>query len=151
MWHMGFSQWRPLFVDSRRQIARSQNRSRMCEMHLTKLSCVAQRVGIVHFYAVTEIKGLSCRMWWMRKWRNLLTSTHVGYPVCHTGSRGWRITKIFGSKVQARLTDFCEITARKITGFDCIMYSNIAGFWVLNIFSHILLKNELARIFYQDI
>ena len=51
----------------------------MCEICLTKLSCAAQQVGIVHFYAVTEIKGLSCRLWWMRKWRNLLTSTHVGY------------------------------------------------------------------------
>ena len=78
-WHTGFSQWRPLFVDSRRQIGRSQNRSRMCEIHLTKLSCAAQQVGIVHFYAVTEIKGLSCRLWWMSEWRNLLTSTHVGY------------------------------------------------------------------------
>ena len=76
---MGFSQWRPLFVDSQRQIARSQNRSRMCEIRLTKLSCAAQQVGIVHFYAVTEIKRLSCRLWWMREWRNLLTSTHVGY------------------------------------------------------------------------
>ena len=61
------------------QIARSQNRSQMCEIHLTQLSCMAQQVGIVHFYAVTEIKGLSCRLWWMREWRNLLTSTHVGY------------------------------------------------------------------------
>ena len=68
-----------MFVDSRRQIARSQNRSWMCEIRLTKLSCAAQQVGIVHFYAVTEIKGLSCRLWWMREWRNLLTSTHVGY------------------------------------------------------------------------
>ena len=51
----------------------------MCEIRLTKLSCTAQQVGIVHFYAVTEIKGLSCRLWWMREWRNLLTSTHVGY------------------------------------------------------------------------
>ena len=66
-------------VDSRRQIARSQNRSRMCEIRLTKLSCAAQQVGIVHFYAVTEIKGLSCRLWWKRDWRNLFTSTHVGY------------------------------------------------------------------------
>ena len=55
------------------------NRSRMCEIRLAKLSCAAQQVGIVHFYAVTEIKGLSCRLWWMREWRNLLTPTHVGY------------------------------------------------------------------------
>ena len=78
-WHTGFSQWRPLFVDSRRQIAQSQDRRRMCEIRLTKLSCAAQQVGIVHFYAVTDIKGLSCPLWWMREWRNLLTSTHVGY------------------------------------------------------------------------
>ena len=78
-WHTGFSQWRPLFVDSRRQIAQSQNRRRMCEKRLTKLSCAAQQEGIVHFYAVTDIKGLSCPLWWMREWRNLLTSTHVGY------------------------------------------------------------------------
>ena len=51
----------------------------MCEIRLTKLSCAAQQVGIAHFYAVTEIKGLSCRLWWMREWRNLLTSTHVCY------------------------------------------------------------------------
>ena len=78
-WHTGFSHLRPLFVDSRRQIAQSQNRRRMCEIRLTKLSCAAQQVGIVHFYAVTDIKGLSCPLWWMREWRNLLTSTHVGY------------------------------------------------------------------------
>ena len=51
----------------------------MCEIRLTKLSCAAQQEGIVHFYAVTDIKGLSCPLWWMREWRNLLTSTHVGY------------------------------------------------------------------------
>ena len=78
-WHTRFSQWQPLFVDSQRQIVRSQNRSRMCEIGLTKLSCAAQQVGIVHFYALSEIKGLSCRLWWLREWRNLLTSTHVGY------------------------------------------------------------------------
>ena len=61
-----------------------------------KLSCVAQQVGIVHFYAVTEIKGLSCRLWWMHERRNLLTSTHVGHQLCHVGSRKWRITKIWG-------------------------------------------------------
>ena len=77
-WHTGLSQWRPLFVDSQRLIARSQNRSRMCEIRLAKLPCAAQRVGIVHFYAVTEIKGLSCHLRWIREWRNLLTSTHVG-------------------------------------------------------------------------
>ena len=61
-----------------------------------KLSCAAQQVGIVHFYAVTEIKGLSCHLWWMREWRNLVTSTHVGYRVCHVGSCEWHVTKIWG-------------------------------------------------------
>ena len=97
--HTGFSRWRPLFVDSRRQIARSQNRSRMCEIRLTKLPCATQQVGIVHFYAVTDIKGLSCPLWWMHEWRNLLTSTHVHrLPVCHTGSREWSVTKIWGPR-----------------------------------------------------
>ena len=32
----------------------------MCELRLTKLPYVAQQVGIVYFYAVAEIKGLSC-------------------------------------------------------------------------------------------
>ena len=41
-----------LFVDSQRLIARSQNRTK----------CVAQQVGMVHFYAVAEIKRLSCRL-----------------------------------------------------------------------------------------
>ena len=37
----------------------------MCEIRLTKLPYVAQQVGIVHCYAVAEIKGLSCRLRWM--------------------------------------------------------------------------------------
>ena len=59
----------------------------MCEIRLTKLPYVAQQVGIEHFYAVTEIKGLSCRLRWMDEWRNLLTSTHVGNRLCHVGSQ----------------------------------------------------------------
>ena len=116
-WHTGFSQWQPLFVDSRRQIARSQNRRQMCEIRLTKLSCVAQQVGIVHFYAVTDIKGLSCPLWWMPEWRNLLTSTPVchtgsrGLPVCHTGSREWRVTKIWGPRCKrdSETPNLCQI------------------------------------------
>ena len=34
----------------------------MCEIGLAKLSCMAQQVGIVHSYAVIEIKALSCRL-----------------------------------------------------------------------------------------
>ena len=64
----------------------------------SKLPCAAQRVGIVHFYAVTEIKGLSCRLRCIREWRNLLTSAHVGYRVSHVGSREWRVTKIWGPR-----------------------------------------------------
>ena len=30
----------------------------MCEIRLTKLSCMAQQVGIMHFYAVAEINPL---------------------------------------------------------------------------------------------
>ena len=48
---------------------------------------MAQQVGIEHFYAVTEIKGLSSHLWWMHDSRNLLTSIHVGYRVCHVGNR----------------------------------------------------------------
>ena len=107
MWHMGLSQWRPLFVDSRRLIVRSQNRSRMCEIRLTNLSCAAQWVGIVHFYAMTEIKGLSCHLRWIREWRNLLTSTHEKFAHFNTCGR-------------AQLTGFRKLTARGITGFDCI-------------------------------
>ena len=40
---------------------------------------LAQQEGIAYFYAVTAIKELYCRLWWMHEWRNLLTSTHVGY------------------------------------------------------------------------
>ena len=78
-WHTGFSRWQPIVCWQSEADCVESNRSRMCEIRLTKLSCAAQRVGIVHFYAVTEIKGLSCRLWWMHEWRNLLTSTHVGY------------------------------------------------------------------------
>ena len=70
----------------------------MCETRLPKLSCAAQQVGIVHFYAMTEIKGLLCHLWWMREWRNLLTSTHVACRVCHVGSREWRVTEIWGPR-----------------------------------------------------
>ena len=38
--------------------------------------------------------------------------------VCYVGSREWRITKNLGSKHRARLTNFHELTAREITGFD---------------------------------
>ena len=67
----------------------------ICEIRLTKLPYVAQQVGIVHFYAVAEIKGLSCRLRWMGEWRNLLTLTHVSHRLCHVGSREWRVTKIW--------------------------------------------------------
>ena len=70
----------------------------MCEIRLTKLPYVAQQVGVVHFYAAAEIKGLSCRLRWMDEWRNLLTSTHVGHRLCHVGSRKWRVTKIWGPR-----------------------------------------------------
>ena len=55
-WHMRFSQWRPLFVDSRRQIARSQNRSRMCEI---RLSCPARpsRWVLCIFMQLLRLKG----------------------------------------------------------------------------------------------
>ena len=67
----------------------------------------AQWVGIVHFYAMTEIKGLSCHLRWIREWRNLLTSTHEKFAHFNTCGR-------------ARLTGFRKLTAREITGFDCI-------------------------------
>ena len=51
-----------LFVDSQRLIYAESKSDQMCEIRLTKLPYVAQQVGIVHFYAVTEIKGLSCRL-----------------------------------------------------------------------------------------
>ena len=70
----------------------------MYETRLTKLSYAAQQVGIAHFYAVTEIKGFSCCLWWMHEWRNLLTSTRVGCQVCHVGSPKWRVTKIWGPR-----------------------------------------------------
>ena len=70
----------------------------ICEIRPTNLPYVAQQVGIVHFYAVTEIKGLSCRLRWMDEWRNLLTSPHVGHWLCHVGSREWRVTKIWGPR-----------------------------------------------------
>ena len=113
-WHTGFSQWRPLFVDSRRQIAQSQNRRRMCEKRLTKLSCAAQQEGIVHFYAVTDIKGLSCPLWWMREWRNLLTSTHVGYrSVIRAVASG--VSLKFG--VQGAIRRFLEAATLKFDGW----------------------------------
>ena len=97
-WHTGFSQWRPLFVDSRRQIGRSQNRSRMCEIRLTKLSCAAQQVGIVHFYAVTEIKGFVMSPVMNARVEKFAHINTCGLSVCHTGSREWRVTKIWGPR-----------------------------------------------------
>ena len=122
-WHTGFSQWWPLFVDSRRQIERNQNWSLMCEIRLTKLSCAAQQVGIVHFYAVTEIKGLSCRLWWMREWSNLLTSTLCGLPVCHMGSREWCVTKIWGPRCN-RTNWFLRVNGARDNGIRLYYYYN---------------------------
>ena len=95
-WHSGLAMVAivRLFVDSQRLIAQSKS-DQMCEIRLTKLPYVAQQVGIVYFYAVTEIKGLSCRLRWMDEWRNLLTSTHVGHQLCHVGSRERWVTKIW--------------------------------------------------------
>ena len=42
-----------------------------------------------------------------------------GLPVCHTGSREWRVTKIWGPRCKRDQLIFA-LTARKITGFDCI-------------------------------
>ena len=104
-----------LFVDSQRLIVKAKS-DQMCEIRLTKLPYVAQQVGIVHFYAVAEIKGLSCRPRWMDEWKNLLTSTHVGLSC---GQPRVMSHKNLGSKVRRRLTDFRELTAREMTGFDC--------------------------------
>ena len=102
-WHTGLSQWRPLFVDSRRLIARSQNRSRMCEIRLTKLPCAAQRVGIAYFYAVTEIKGLSCRLRWIHEWRNLLTLTKLPCAAQQMGiAYFYAVTEIKGLSCRLR-------------------------------------------------
>ena len=72
----------------------------MCEILLIMWPCLAQQMSIVLFYAVTEIKGLWCRLRWMAEWRNLLTSTDVGHRLCHVGSREWRVTKIWGPKCE---------------------------------------------------
>ena len=62
-----------------------------------------------------QIKGLSCRLWWMREWRNLLTSIHVGYrSVIRAVASGASLK--FGVQ-GASATNW--LTAREITGFDC--------------------------------
>ena len=71
-------------------------------------------------YGITRpqwVKGLSCRLWWMREWRNLLTSTHVGHRLCHVGSCEWWVTKIWVQCGSA--TDFQELTGHKLTRVDC--------------------------------
>ena len=130
-----------IIVDSRRQIARSQNRSRMCEIHLTKLSCAAQQVGIVHFYAVTEINWLSCRLWWMREWRNLLTSTPVGYwsvirAVAGGGSlkfgvQGASATHWFSRVNGARDNGIRLYQKNKINIIGCVTLAAISGTTIL--------------------
>ena len=129
-WHTGFSQWQPLFVDSRRQIAQSQNRSRMCEIRLTK-------VGIVHFYAVTEIKGLSCRLWWMREWRNLLTSRHVGYrSVIRAVASGASLK--FGVQGASATNWFSRVNGAQDNGirlyapcqWEMTLYCNVISHWL---------------------
>ena len=76
-----------LFVDSQRLIARSQIQTKCVKYVWVKLPYVAQQMGIVHFYTVTEIKELSCHLRWMDEWWNFFTSTHVGDRLCHVGSR----------------------------------------------------------------
>ena len=102
----------------------------MCEICLTKLSCAAQQVGIVHFYAVTEIKGLSCLLWWMREWRNLLTSTHVGYR-----SVIWAVAS--GASLK-----FGVQGASATNWFSRVNGTRDNGIWLYNLVRHPVGKNK---------
>ena len=99
----------------------------MCELRLTKSPYVAQQVGIVYFYAVAEIKGLSCRLRCMDGWRNLLTSTHVGHRLCHVGSREWWVTK-FGVQGATATNWFLRVNGARdneiwLYSETCIIYN----------------------------
>ena len=59
MWHTGLSQWRSLFVDSRRLIAQSQNRNRMCEK---RLSCPALPSGWVLCISIQWLRLKACHV-----------------------------------------------------------------------------------------
>ena len=80
--------------------------------------------------AVTEIKELSCCLWWMHEWRNLLTSTNVGYRVCHVGSCESLKFRVQGVSP----TDLRELTVREIMGFDCTMNELIATMIIRHVF-----------------
>ena len=96
----------------------------MCEIRLTKLSCAAQQVGIVHFYAVTEIKVLSCRLWRMREWRNLLISTHVGYrSVIRAVASGASLK--FGLQGASATNWFSRVNGARDNGIRLYIYSTV--------------------------
>ena len=57
-----------------------------------------------------RVKWLSCRRWWMRKWRNLLMS-------CGPQAVSGEALKSGVQGVSA--TNFHELTSCKITGFNC--------------------------------
>ena len=94
--------------------------------------CMAQQVGIVPFYAMTDMKGLPCHLWWMCEWGNLLPSTCGGHRVCHVGNREWWVTKIWDLTVFSRSFNqnfaikllkygtshhFCSTACRVVDGF----------------------------------
>ena len=108
-------------VDSQKLIAWNQNPTKFVKY--VWLSCLMwpSRRGIVHFYAVTEIKGLSCPQWWMRECKNLLTSTRV-LPGLSCGQPSVASHYNLGCKVWVRLTDFRELTGHEISGVDYILY-----------------------------
>lgn len=101
-------------------IARSQNRSPMCEIRLTKVPYVPQQVGIVNFYGVAEIKELSCRLWWMREQRNVLTSHDTVCRDCHVGCREYGSLK-FGVQGVSATNWFPRVNGARDNGIRLYM------------------------------
>ena len=84
----------------------------MCEIRLTKLPYVAQRVGIVHFYAATEINGVVMSPVMNGRVEKFAHFNTRGSLALSSGHPQVTSHKNLGSKVRARLTDFRELTAR---------------------------------------
>ena len=118
-WHPGLSQWRPLFVDSQGQVVRSQNRTKCVKYVWLSYPTWPSRWVLCISMQSLRLKGchVACDEWMSGE---ICSLQHMWV----TGSVMWAATSDeslkFGSKVQARLTDFRELTAREITGFDCI-------------------------------
>ena len=119
----GFSQWRPLFVDSRQLIARSQNRSRMCEIHL---SCPARPSRWVLCISMQWLRLKGCHVCDECPNGEICSLQHVCYRVCHVGSPSGA-SLIFGVQCASATNWFSRVNSARDNGIRLYIGTGAVG------------------------